>query len=407
MQYKEVAGGICAPKGFAAAGVHCGIRANHSEKYDLALIKADVRCAAAGVYTTNKVCGAPIKVDRAHLTDGYAQAIVVNSGNANTCAANGVALAEECCELVGKALNIDAKDVLPSSTGVIGQPMVIDPFARGIPAAAAKLAADAQGSADAATAIMTTDTVRKECAYELQLSTGTVKIGAMAKGSGMIHPNMATMLVYVTTDAKADPADLQKMLSAAVDKSFNMCTVDGDTSTNDSIFLLANGASGVEIKTEEDKKAMADLVLAICTDMARRVASDGEGATHLIEVEAYGLPTEHDARLVAKSIAGSMLFKAAVFGRDANWGRIMAAAGYSGADVDPTRADCIIKSAAGEVQVMKDGFGADFSEELAKKVLTEHDITVIVRFYQGDGEAKAWGCDLTYDYVKINGDYRT
>ena len=186
-----------------------------------------------------------------------------------------------------------------------------------------------------------------------------------------------------------------------------MCTVDGDTSTNDSIFLLANGASGVEIKTEEDKKAMADLVLAICTDMARRVASDGEGATHLIEVEAYGLPTEHDARLVAKSIAGSMLFKAAVFGRDANWGRIMAAAGYSGADVDPTRADCIIKSAAGEVQVMKDGFGAEFSEELAKKVLTEHDITVIVRFYQGDGEAKAWGCDLTYDYVKINGDYRT
>ena len=406
MQYKEVEGGICAPKGFAAAGVHCGIRANHSEKYDLALIKADVRCAAAGVYTTNKVCGAPIKVDRAHLTDGYAQAIVVNSGNANTCAANGVALAEECCELVGKALGIAAEDVLPSSTGVIGQRLPVDKVLQGIreiiPAKLAK-----ENGSEAAYAIMTTDTVRKECAYELQLSTGTVKIGAMAKGSGMIHPNMATMLVYVTTDAKADPADLQKMLSAAVDKSFNMCTVDGDTSTNDSIFLLANGASGVEIKTEEDKKAMADLVLAICTDMARRVASDGEGATHLIEVEAYGLPTEHDARLVAKSIAGSMLFKAAVFGRDANWGRIMAAAGYSGADVDPTRADCIIKSAAGEVQVMKDGFGADFSEELAKKVLTEHDITVIVRFYQGDGEAKAWGCDLTYDYVKINGDYRT
>ena len=271
-----------------------------------------------------------------------------------------------------------------------------------IPAKLAK-----ENGSEAAYAIMTTDTVRKECAYELQLSTGTVKIGAMAKGSGMIHPNMATMLVYVTTDAKADPADLQKMLSAAVDKSFNMCTVDGDTSTNDSIFLLANGASGVEIKTEEDKKAMADLVLAICTDMARRVASDGEGATHLIEVEAYGLPTEHDARLVAKSIAGSMLFKAAVFGRDANWGRIMAAAGYSGADVDPTRADCIIKSAAGEVQVMKDGFGTDFSEELAKAVLTEHDITVIVDFHSGDGKAVAYGCDLTYEYVKINGDYRT
>ena len=403
MQYQEVAGGICAPKGFAAAGVHCGIRANHAEKYDLALIKADVRCAAAGVYTTNKVCGAPIKVDRAHLKDGYAQAILVNSGNANTCAANGVALAEECCALVGEALHIPAEDVLPASTGVIGQRLNIECIEEHLP----ELKLEDNASEKANRAIMTTDTVRKESAYELELSSGTIRIGAMAKGSGMIHPNMATMLVYVTTDAKADPADLQKMLSAAVDKSFNMCTVDGATSTNDSIFLLANGASGVEIKTEEDKKAMADLVLAICTDMARRVASDGEGATHLIEVEAYGLPTEHDARLVAKSIAGSMLFKAAVFGRDANWGRIMAAAGYSGADVDPTRADCIIKSAAGEVQVMKDGFGADFSEELAKKVLTEHDITVIVRFYQGDGEAKAWGCDLTYDYVKINGDYRT
>ena len=404
-KYKVIPGGVCAAKGFSASGVHAGFRANPN-KLDLAIIKADVRCAAAGVYTTNKVYGAPIKVDRAHLVDGHAQAVLVNSGNANTCAANGVALAEECCALVGKALDIPAEDVLPASTGVIGQRLPVDKVLQGIreiiPAKLAK-----ENGSEAAYAIMTTDTVRKECAYELQLSTGTVKIGAMAKGSGMIHPNMATMLVYVTTDAKADPADLQKMLSAAVDKSFNMCTVDGDTSTNDSIFLLANGASGVEIKTEEDKKAMADLVLAICTDMARRVASDGEGATHLIEVEAYGLPTEHDARLVAKSIAGSMLFKAAVFGRDANWGRIMAAAGYSGADVDPTRADCIIKSAAGEVQVMKDGFGADFSEELAKKVLTEHDITVIVRFYQGDGEAKAWGCDLTYDYVKINGDYRT
>ena len=403
--FKSIPGGICAPKGFSAAGVHCGIRHNHS-KLDLALIKADVRCAGAGCYTTNKVYGAPITVDREHLKDGYAQAIVVNSGNANTCAPNGVQLAKDTCDIVAKELGIRADDVLPSSTGVIGQRLPVDKVLQGIreiiPAKLAK-----ENGSEAAYAIMTTDTVRKECAYELQLSTGTVKIGAMAKGSGMIHPNMATMLVYVTTDAKADPADLQKMLSAAVDKSFNMCTVDGDTSTNDSIFLLANGASGVEIKTEEDKKAMADLVLAICTDMARRVASDGEGATHLIEVEAYGLPTEHDARLVAKSIAGSMLFKAAVFGRDANWGRIMAAAGYSGADVDPTRADCIIKSAAGEVQVMKDGFGADFSEELAKKVLTEHDITVIVRFYQGDGEAKAWGCDLTYDYVKINGDYRT
>ena len=261
--FKSIPGGICAPKGFSAAGVHCGIRHNHS-KLDLALIKADVRCAGAGCYTTNKVYGAPITVDREHLKDGYAQAIVVNSGNANTCAPNGVQLAKDTCDIVAKELGIRADDVLPSSTGVIGQRLPVDKVLQGIreiiPAKLAK-----ENGSEAAYAIMTTDTVRKECAYELQLSTGTVKIGAMAKGSGMIHPNMATMLVYVTTDAKADPADLQKMLSAAVDKSFNMCTVDGDTSTNDSIFLLANGASGVEIKTEEDKKAMADLVLAMQT----------------------------------------------------------------------------------------------------------------------------------------------
>ena len=223
----------------------------------------------------------------------------------------------------------------------------------------------------------------------------------------MIHPNMATMLVYVTTDAKADPADLQKMLSAAVDKSFNMCTVDGDTSTNDSIFLLANGASGVEIKTEEDKKAMADLVLAICTDMARRVASDGEGATHLIEVEAYGLPTEHDARLVAKSIAGSMLFKAAVFGRDANWGRILCAIGYTPGDFSIDKVCVWLSSKAGEVYVCENAAYHPYSEDEAAKVLAEHDILVKVDMGTGDASAKAWGCDLTYDYVKINGDYRT
>ena len=400
---KQISGGVCAATGFSASGVHCGIRKNKTKR-DLALIYSSVPASAAAVYTTNLVKGAPLVVTKQHLADGKAQAIICNSGNANTCNANGIEIAEQMSSLLGQALHIKPSDVVVASTGVIGQPLDIAPIAAGIPELVKCLGPH---SDEAAEGIMTTDTKRKEIAVSFTAGGKECKIGGICKGSGMIHPNMATMLVYVTTDAKADPADLQKMLSAAVDKSFNMCTVDGDTSTNDSIFLLANGASGVEIKTEEDKKAMADLVLAICTDMARRVASDGEGATHLIEVEAYGLPTEHDARLVAKSIAGSMLFKAAVFGRDANWGRIMAAAGYSGADVDPTRADCIIKSAAGEVQVMKDGFGADFSEELAKKVLTEHDITVIVRFYQGDGEAKAWGCDLTYDYVKINGDYRT
>ena len=408
MEYKVIeGGGITSPKGFTAGAVYVGVKSRKSQKPDVAVLYSETEASCAAVFTTNKFCAAPVILDREILKNGKARAIVINSGNANAATGTqGIEDARTVEREAEKLLGLGEDEVFVCSTGVIGQRLPVDKVLQGIREIIPGKLAKENGS-EAAYAIMTTDTVRKECAYELQLSTGTVKIGAMAKGSGMIHPNMATMLVYVTTDAKADPADLQKMLSAAVDKSFNMCTVDGDTSTNDSIFLLANGASGVEIKTEEDKKAMADLVLAICTDMARRVASDGEGATHLIEVEAYGLPTEHDARLVAKSIAGSMLFKAAVFGRDANWGRIMAAAGYSGADVDPTRADCIIKSAAGEVQVMKDGFGADFSEELAKKVLTEHDITVIVRFYQGDGEAKAWGCDLTYDYVKINGDYRT
>ena len=401
---EKVTGGVTAAKGFTAGGVHCGIRKSRSKR-DLALIFSEVPAEAAAVYTTNLVKGAPLLVTKAHLADGKAQACVVNSGNANTCNANGTLIAEKTCALVGAALGIPAEDVVVASTGVIGQPMTMEPFERGVPAVARDLSKD--GSDRAAEAIMTTDTVKKEVAVSFTLGGKTVTLGGIAKGSGMIHPNMATMLVYVTTDAMAEPAELQKMLSAAVDKSFNMCTVDGDTSTNDSIFLLANGASGVEIKTEEDKKALAGLVEHICLDITRRIASDGEGAQHLIEVEAYELPTEHDARLVAKSIAGSMLFKAAVFGRDANWGRIMAAAGYSGADVDPTHADCIIKSAAGEVQVMKDGFGTDFDEEFATKILTEHDITVIVRFYQGDGCAKAWGCDLTYDYVKINGDYRT
>ena len=408
MEYKVIeGGGITSPKGFTAGAVYVGVKSRKSQKPDVAVLYSETEASCAAVFTTNKFCAAPVILDREILKNGKARAIVINSGNANAATGTqGIEDARTVEREAEKLLGLGEDEVFVCSTGVIGQRLPVDKVLQGIREIIPGKLAKENGS-EAAYAIMTTDTVRKECAYELQLSTGTVKIGAMAKGSGMIHPNMATMLVYVTTDAKADPADLQKMLSAAVDKSFNMCTVDGDTSTNDSIFLLANGASGVEIKTEEDKKAMADLVLAICTDMARRVASDGEGATHLIEVEAYGLPTEHDARLVAKSIAGSMLFKAAVFGRDANWGRIMAAAGYSGADVDPTRADCIIKSAAGEVQVMKDGFGTDFSEELAKAVLTEHDITVIVDFHSGDGKAVAYGCDLTYEYVKINGDYRT
>ena len=357
MQYKEVAGGICAPKGFAAAGVHCGIRANHSEKYDLALIKADVRCAAAGVYTTNKVCGAPIKVDRAHLTDGYAQAIVVNSGNANTCAANGVALAEECCELVGKALNIDAKDVLPSSTGVIGQPMVIDPFARGIPAAAAKLAADAQGSADAA----------------------------------------------------VSPVLLEKALKTVVPGTYNQMSVDLDTSTNDTLIIMASGLAGNPEICEEnaDYDAFVAALTAIAEHMCAEHAGDGEGATHLITCEVTHAPDLKTARAVSRSVVGSNLFKAAVFGRDANWGRILCAIGYTPGDFSIDKVCVWLSSAAGEVYVCENAAYHPYSEEDAAKVLAEHDVLVKVDMGTGDASAKAWGCDLTYDYVKINGDYRT
>ncbi|BAL00520.1 glutamate N-acetyltransferase/amino-acid acetyltransferase [Oscillibacter valericigenes Sjm18-20] len=406
MAYQVIKGGVTAPKGYTAGAVYAGIKSHKKEKPDVAVLYSEFPTSCAACFTTNKFCAAPVILGREILKKGKARAIVINSGNANAATGEqGIRDAKLVETETEKLLGLGEGEVFVCSTGVIGQRLPVEKVLDGVRRVVPNMTPE-KGT-DAAWAIMTTDTVKKESAYELKLSGGTIRIGAMAKGSGMIHPNMATMLAYVTTDAKADPADLQKMLSSAVDKSFNMCTVDGDTSTNDSIFLLANGASGVEIKSEEDKAALSGLVEYICIDIARRIASDGEGATHLIEVEAYGLPTEHDARLVAKSIAGSTLFKAAVFGRDANWGRIMAAAGYSGADVDPTRADCIMKSAAGEVQVMKDGFGTDFNEDLAKAILSEHDITVIVRFYQGDGQAKAWGCDLTYDYVKINGDYRT
>ena len=409
MQYKEVAGGICAPKGFAAAGVHCGIRANHSEKYDLALIKAEVRCAAAGVYTTNKVCGAPIKVDRAHLADGYAQAIVVNSGNANTCAANGVALAEECCTLVGKALNIDEKGVLPASTGVIGQPMVIDPFARGIPAAAEKLAATAQGSTDAATAIMTTDTHKKEYAIQFELGGKVCTVGAIGKGSGMIAPNLATLLTFYTTDAAISAEMLDKAIHQVVPATYNQLSVDLDTSTNDTLLILANGLAGNEPVTAEgeDYDNFVAALTAIAEHMAALHASDGEGASHLITCQVSHAKDKATARAIAKSVVCSNLFKAAVFGRDANWGRILCAIGYTQGDFSVDRCCVWLESAAGSVYVCENAAYHPYSEEEASKVLAEHDILVRVDMGDGEAEGKAWGCDLTYDYVKINGDYRS
>ena len=407
MAYKVIEGGsITSPKGYVAGACYVGVKSRKSEKPDVAILYSQEPAACAALFTTNKFCAAPVLLGREVLKKGKARAVVINSGNANAATGEqGLANAKKVELLAEELLGLGEDEVFVSSTGVIGQQLPVEKVLEGVRRIVPNMTVE-QGT-DAAWAIMTTDLVKKEVAYELELSGGTIRIGAMAKGSGMIHPNMATTLSYVTTDAKVEASVLQPLLKAAADKSFHMLTVDGDTSTNDSLFLFANGASGVAIETEEDKAAFAALLDDICIDMARRIASDGEGATHLMIVEAKGLPTEQDARLVARSIAGSTLFKAAVFGRDANWGRIMAAAGYSGADVDPTKADCILKSAAGEVAVMEAGFGTDFSEELAKAVLTEHDITVIVDFHSGDGQATAFGCDLTYDYVKINGDYRS
>lgn len=405
--FQPVAGGICAAQGFSAAGVHCGIRRNHA-KLDLALIKADVRCAGAGCYTTNKVYGAPITVDRQHLQDGYAQAILVNSGNANTCAPNGIQLATDTCDLVAKALGIAADDVLPASTGVIGQAMELTPFEKGIPEAAAKLAATEEGSHDAATAIMTTDTHAKEFAVEFTLGGKTCRIGAIAKGSGMIHPNMATMLLFMTTDAKVEPALLQKALSTVVPATFNQISVDGDTSTNDTVLLLASGLSGAEVLPDTaDYDTFVAALTVVAEHLCRELAADGEGATKLLECTVTGAPDLTTARAVSKSVIHSTLFKAAMFGADANWGRVLCAIGYTPGDFDISKTAVRLKSRAGEVFVCENAAYHPYSEEEAAKVLKEDEIEILVDLGCGDVTAKAWGCDLTYDYVKINGDYRT
>ena len=400
--FKSIPGGICAPAGFSAAGVHCGIRHNHS-KLDLALIKADVRCAGAGCYTTNKVYGAPITVDREHLKDGYAQAIVVNSGNANTCAPNGIELAKETCEIVANELGISADDVLPASTGVIGQAMSIEPFAKGIPAAAAKLAATDAGSHDAATAIMTTDTHSKEVSIEFPIGGKTCRMGAIAKGSGMIHPNMATMLLFITTDVKVEPA-----LSSVVPATFNQISVDGDTSTNDTVLLLASGLSGAEVQPgTADYDTFVAALTQVAEQLSRELAGDGEGATKLLECIVTGAPDLLTARAVSKSVIHSSLFKAAMFGADANWGRVLCAIGYTPGDFDISKTAVRLKSKAGEVFVCENAAYHPYSEDEAAKVLKEDEIQILVDLGSGDFTAKAWGCDLTYDYVKINGDYRT
>ena len=401
-----IPGGVCAAKGFKANGVHCGIRKNQTKK-DLALIVSDVKAAAAAVYTTNLVKGAPLLVTQANIADGTAQAIICNSGNANTCNANGIEIAESMCSLVEQQLGISARDVVVASTGVIGQPLCIDPIAGHMEELAKGLAYD--GSTAAAQAIMTTDTVKKEIAVEFTVGGKTCRMGGIAKGSGMIHPNMATMLVFITTDCAIAPQMLKKALSHDIANTFNMLSIDGDTSTNDMVTVLANGLAGNETIVSEGEdfsvfmKALNTLTVALC----RVIAGDGEGATKLLECTASGADTLEAAKKSAKSVICSSLLKSAMFGADANWGRVLCAIGYSGADVDVSRIGVSFRSAKGDIVVCENGAGVPFSEELAKEILLEKEIEILVTLGDGPYTASAWGCDLTYDYVKINGDYRT
>ncbi len=402
---KMIDGGVCAAKGFSSAGIHCGIRKGKTKK-DLSLIYSEKRAAAAAVYTTNLVKGAPLTVTKKHLSDGFAQAVICNSGNANTCNANGLEIAEQTCALLADKLNVPADDIVVASTGVIGQPLDITPIAEGIPALCSALG---NNSADAAQGIMTTDTKLKEAAVEFQVGDTTCRLGGIAKGSGMIHPNMATMLVFLTTDCAISPQLLQAALSGDVAETFNMVSVDGDTSTNDMVAILANGEAGNEEITapgaglDAFMKALNTVTVYLC----RCIAGDGEGATKLIECSVTGAADKNTAKVVAKSVICSSLVKAAMFGADANWGRVLCAIGYSGADVDVERIDVAFRSPAGTVAVCKNGAGIPFSEETAKKVLLENEIEILVCLNAGAAASSAWGCDLTYDYVRINGDYRT
>ena len=403
---KLINGGVTAAQGFKASGVHCGIRKNTS-KNDLSLIVSDTICSAAAVYTTNLVKGAPLTVTKAHIADGRAQAVICNSGNANTCNADGIGIAEGMAALVEEKIGITANDVVVASTGVIGQPLSLDPIKNGMDELVSKLSDD--GSHEAALGIMTTDTIPKEVAVEFPCGGKTCRIGGIAKGSGMIHPNMATMLVFITTDCAIAPAMLQKALSGDIQNTFNMISIDGDTSTNDMVTVLANGLAGnTEITAEgEDFTAFMQALNTVTVGLCRMIAGDGEGATKLLECKVSGAKTLDIAKTVAKSVICSSLLKAAMFGADANWGRVLCAIGYSGADVDVTKIDVSFQSTKGVILVCKDGAGVTFSEEKAKEILLEKEIEILVALNDGDFSSTAWGCDLTYDYVKINGDYRT
>lgn len=406
MTFTTIQGGVTAPKGFKASGVHCGIRKNRG-KLDFALLVSDVPCATVAVYTQNKVKGAPILVTQKNIADGYAQAMICNSGNANTCNPNGVELARACCQLAAETLSLKPTDIVVASTGVIGQPLPIEPFEYGIPKAFEALSYN--GGELAAEAIMTTDTVRKSHSLEFELGGKTCRIGAMTKGSGMINPNMATMLTFITTDVAITPAMLDKALKSTVRTTLNQINVDGDTSTNDMATVMANGLAGnAEINAENDDFAtFCEALKAICIWACRQIAKDGEGATKLLQCTVYNANREENALKIAKSIISSDLFKSAMFGEDANWGRVLCAIGYTDGDIRIDGVSVVLKSAKGEVKVCENAAYHPFSEEKASEVLSEQEIEILVDMHDGSHTAQAWGCDLTYEYVKINGDYRS
>ncbi len=403
---KFIDGGVCAAKGFSASGLHAGIRKNKTKK-DLALILSSAPCKAAAVYTQNLVKGAPLLVTKKHLENGIAQAIICNSGNANTCNKDGIEIAEKMCSCLALNSNIKEDDIVVASTGVIGQPLPIEPIQNAIPELVSSLSDS--GSIDACSAIMTTDTKEKEIALEFLIGGKTCHIGGIAKGSGMIHPNMATMLVFITSDVLISSEMLQKALSSDVKSTFNMLSIDGDTSTNDMAVILANGLSENPEITEdgEDFKTFMKALNTVTVALCRMIAADGEGVTKMLECIVSGAKTEDDAKTVAKSVVCSNLLKAAMFGADANWGRVLCAIGYSGADVNIDKIDVAFKSKSGKIDVCQNGCGIDFSEDIAKKILSEDEIEILVGLNDGSANSTAWGCDLTYDYVRINGDYRT
>jgi len=402
---KTISGGVCAPKGFKAGGIWCGVKAS-SKKRDLALIYSEKSCAAAAMFTTNRVKAACVIVSQKHLAGGKLHAIIANSGNANACTGEaGLAAAKRMTELAADEFAISPETVAVASTGVIGVPLPIAAIENSVGALANSLRGDEAGHSAALEAIMTTDTRKKDISVEIE---GGARIGGMVKGSGMIHPNMATMLCFLTTDVAISRELLEASLRRAVQRSFNRVTVDGDTSTNDMVLIMANGASGITAAEGSVEYEAFNLALeSVCVSLARAMARDGEGATKLVTVTVNGASNEKNAEILAKSVASSSLVKAACFGADANWGRILCAMGYSGAEFDPDRTNVSFKSKAGEVAVFAKGAPIKFFEDVAKKILSEEEIEIAIKAGEGSGSATAWGCDLTYDYVKINGDYRT